>query len=103
MFKIVDAPRPGSEEDFSFQYPGHKGQFVECVSCRSKPGWPALCRGCLHNREVIGNLQRSFKETQREHGPRLSRFLKEVRGALLQTRLKWKECLTSLRNNSQPT
>jgi hypothetical protein len=32
--------------------------FVECDSCRRKPGSPALCAGCLHNRTVICKLKR---------------------------------------------
>jgi len=27
--------------------------FVECDTCRAKPGSPTLCRGCLRNRAVI--------------------------------------------------
>lgn len=33
------------------------GEFWECESCRSKPGTPALCESCLHNRKVISDLQ----------------------------------------------
>ena len=32
--------------------------FVECDTCRAKPGSPTLCAGCLHNRQVIGELLR---------------------------------------------
>lgn len=34
--------------------PGAK--FLECTTCNGKPGMPALCMSCLHNREVIGSL-----------------------------------------------
>lgn len=27
--------------------------FQECDTCIAKPGTPALCKGCLHNREAI--------------------------------------------------
>ena len=27
--------------------------FKECETCRSKPGMPSLCEGCLHNRRWI--------------------------------------------------
>lgn len=27
--------------------------FMECDTCRAKPGGPPLCAGCLHNRRVI--------------------------------------------------
>jgi hypothetical protein len=32
-------------------------QFVECDACRAKPGTPALCAGCLHNRTAIAHLR----------------------------------------------
>lgn len=31
-------------------------RFLECDTCRAKPGSPTLCRGCLHNRSLINNL-----------------------------------------------
>lgn len=31
--------------------------FIECDTCRSKPGSPVLCAGCLHNRTVIAALR----------------------------------------------
>ena len=31
--------------------------FTECDTCRAKPGTPALCAGCLHNRALIGRLK----------------------------------------------
>jgi hypothetical protein len=32
--------------------------FMECDTCRAKPGTPNLCAGCLHNRQMIWELQR---------------------------------------------
>lgn len=32
--------------------------FEACDSCKAKPGSPPLCNGCLHNRELIGNLKK---------------------------------------------
>lgn len=32
-------------------------QFVECDTCRAKPGTPELCQGCLHNRGAISRLR----------------------------------------------
>lgn len=32
--------------------------FIECDTCRAKSGSPTLCRGCLHNREVIEAFRR---------------------------------------------
>lgn len=33
-------------------------EFVECPTCRAKPGTPALCRECLERRELYGVLRR---------------------------------------------
>jgi hypothetical protein len=30
--------------------------FMECDTCRAKPGSPPLCIGCLHNRSMMNNL-----------------------------------------------
>jgi hypothetical protein len=34
--------------------------FVECDSCRAKPGSPTLCVGCRHNRWLFNKLKASF-------------------------------------------
>ncbi len=34
-------------------------EFVECDSCRAKPGTPVLCNGCLRNRATIEALKPS--------------------------------------------
>jgi hypothetical protein len=34
------------------------GEFMECDSCKIKPGSPTLCNGCLNNRMVINNLKK---------------------------------------------
>ena len=41
-------------------------RFMECDTCRAKPGAPLLCAGCLHNRTLINNLldQRSKAREQ---------------------------------------
>lgn len=31
-------------------------EFMECDTCRAKAGSPILCKGCLHNRDVIQKL-----------------------------------------------
>ena len=36
-------------------------EFVECDTCRAKPGSPRLCDGCLSNRKVIGDLREALK------------------------------------------
>lgn len=33
-----------------------KPKFMECDTCRAKPGSPILCEGCLHNRRLIEEL-----------------------------------------------
>ena len=38
-----------------------RARFVECDSCRAKPGSPLLCAGCIHNREVISFLKGAYK------------------------------------------
>lgn len=35
--------------------------FMECDTCRQKPGSHSLCRGCLHNRIVIERLERALQ------------------------------------------
>jgi len=39
--------------------PDAEPEFMECDTCRAKPGSPYLCVGCLHNREVINNLKKA--------------------------------------------
>lgn len=34
-------------------YPPDPDKFMECDSCRAKAGSPHLCKGCLHNRDLI--------------------------------------------------
>lgn len=34
-------------------------RFVECDTCRAKPGTPQLCAGCLANRASIAELEKS--------------------------------------------
>lgn len=37
-------------------------EFKECESCSAKPGSPTLCESCLHNRTVISDLNKDFKD-----------------------------------------
>ena len=32
-------------------------EFMECTTCRAKPGMPRLCDGCLNNRTAIFRLR----------------------------------------------
>lgn len=34
-----------------------EAEFVECDTCRVKPGSPLLCSGCLENRRTISALR----------------------------------------------
>ena len=36
--------------------PPNPKEFLECDTCRAKPGSPDLCKGCLHNRALIEKL-----------------------------------------------
>jgi hypothetical protein len=40
-------------------------EFLECDSCRAKPGNPVLCQGCLHNRRTIEELRSRLAEQKR--------------------------------------
>lgn len=35
-------------------------EFMECDSCRAKPGSPQLCTGCLHNRSAIEKMKEVY-------------------------------------------
>lgn len=48
-----------------------KLEFQECDTCRAKPGTPALCSGCLHNRWLIGELSQ-LRITGRDLAKQLS-------------------------------
>lgn len=41
-------------------------EFVECDTCRAKPGSPELCDGCLRNRFVIETLKRQRKSKNKK-------------------------------------
>lgn len=57
---IVESNRPDDD-----QIPLANLDFVECDSCRSKPGTPALCASCLHNREVIIVLKQTLRRIRK--------------------------------------
>ena len=44
---------------------GNKNEFMECDDCRAKPGSPALCWGCIHNRALITRLKSARKKTNK--------------------------------------
>lgn len=45
-----------------------KMEFKECDGCSAKPGSPTLCKSCLHNRQVISDLNKDFKDQGRVLG-----------------------------------
>lgn len=44
--------------------PNARLEFMECDTCRAKPGSPPLCRGCLHNRNVIGAFNQACMKVE---------------------------------------
>ncbi len=42
-----------------------KQEFMECQTCRVKPGSPELCTSCLHNRSLVEKLKNDLKITVR--------------------------------------
>jgi hypothetical protein len=62
--KVLD-PTPKEEEKV----------FMECDNCRSKPGAPYLCKGCLHNRTLIDKLEPSLLSIPRPKGWRVGQTL----------------------------
>ncbi len=42
------------------------GKYAECATCSAKPGAPTLCAACLHNREMVGRLERERDEARAE-------------------------------------
>lgn len=65
---ITDEPFPDSfvGETWASQIVNDP-MFKECSSCAAKPGSPALCQGCLHNRRVIGVIREKLEEKRREN------------------------------------
>lgn len=41
-------------------------RFLECDTCREKPGSPQLCDGFLHNRTAIERLREMVRPTLRD-------------------------------------
>jgi hypothetical protein len=38
----------------------YQDDFMECDTCRKKPGMTRLCDGCLHNRSLISNIKKEL-------------------------------------------
>ena len=73
--------------------PGHVSLghgFVECDSCKAKPGSPTLCSGCLHNRSRAAEVQ---KEANRAEEWRVAAETSVLRNDELMMRSKKAEVL----------
>lgn len=69
-----------NKEDFTSLYPTNKKEFMECDTCRAKSGSPILCKGCIHNRELISKTQiKITAEKIEELGVELCNMSEEVR------------------------
>lgn len=55
----IGASTPPSSEPKEVQTT-EQWEFMECDTCRAKAGTPVLCRGCLHNRDIISRLVKRF-------------------------------------------
>lgn len=70
--QIVSCPRPDDDAyGVSLGHPYERettleSDFVECETCRAKPGMPVLCDGCLRNRQLITLLKRKIKKLKRK-------------------------------------
>ncbi len=53
-------------------------KFQECGECIVKPGSPYLCESCLHNRKVIGELQRNVTPSMAEAMEELSLAMRRL-------------------------
>lgn len=69
--EIVESPRPDERGPAEMD-------FMECPTCAAKPGSPTLCDSCLHNRSLIGVLQR--KIARKEKWQRLLSSIIEMAG-----------------------
>lgn len=43
--------------------------FLECDTCRAKSGWPTLCSGCFHNRQVIEEMTKAMSQASTQERP----------------------------------
>ena len=58
--KIVVVPSPRPDDELHWWERNPPTEFVECETCRAKPGSPILCHGCLSNRALIFNLKKEL-------------------------------------------
>lgn len=42
-------------------------KFVECDTCRAKPGTPTLCNGCINNRLTIMQAEEEYAKLQKTY------------------------------------
>lgn len=60
----VERLRAPKEELVTTARNAGKHAFIECDTCRAKPGSPTLCWGCLHNRQLISWQQGKIVELE---------------------------------------
>lgn len=56
------------EEAYRTIEPEYKIEFIECPTCRTKPGCPVLCDSCLQNRNAISYLKSKIKNSKSNLG-----------------------------------
>lgn len=57
-----------------------KLEFIECDTCRVKPGSPQLCETCLKRRDLIEKYNETFSATPQDGGEAwIERFKEEVK------------------------
>ena len=61
-----DKDGPRSELMHAVKVEPQPREFVECDTCRAKPGTPLLCSTCFHNRSAISVLTRQLAEAQQK-------------------------------------
>lgn len=55
-FDTVNGKKDVRSKIYEIFYPADPNKFMECDTCRGKPGSPPLCKGCIHNRSLIEKL-----------------------------------------------
>lgn len=55
-----------------------KYSFIECDACRVKPGTPTLCKGCIHNRDVISKMNNTYNSSSNPNAVLWDEYEKQV-------------------------
>jgi hypothetical protein len=62
--EVLDRLRARADDPYEKADDFPHDDFLECDTCRAKPGSPTLCRGCLRNRTMIGMLNTLLRKEQ---------------------------------------